>query len=535
MEKPSDQILGKTDDIPAVMKVETSTLEPITINDNNARFVFENKGILSRDTCIQFQLVTSGGVGFLPIGSGIYSLIKKATLRVGAKRICEINDLAYYRSMTHAFNTPSFRANYVRFMKGINNTLVPLQVGSTSGGVNANEDVGKFQPTGVEIASNTLNPETSVLPNDMQLTSSADTTPCWTIYLRELFPILESIELPLFLMNEEVVVDIEFNKQTSATDTAVNGVGTLAVFEANSANPPVKQLHTCSLVKESCLMYVDTIYYANERMEDVDRQTDATRGMSLRYTDVISNVASMQGQEDVGAGAVVEKEVIHQLPLSGFSVKNIFWCFNASNRSSLTGGVQVPKDPQFYNPFYGRYAMLATPKNNTFDVRVNDALIFPEPITNPGLKAEEAKQVYNSPVYLHTALYSRDSYTEKTGAFNDDANALPFSESVLDLTQTDATTGKKGTYKLFGGLLPTELAGGQHFAAVNLSTMPGASNDDAIYINQKPIEVIHRKFANNANTNFAYNAYYFSEVVKGFSLKNGNVMIQQGPSVVMAQ
>ena len=61
------------------------------------------------------------------------------------------------------------------------------------------------------------------------------------------------------------------------------------------------------------------------------------------------------------------------------------------------------------------------------------------------------------------------------------------------------------------------------------------SNDDAIYINQKPIEVIHRKFANNANTNFAYNAYYFSEVVKGFSLKNGNVMIQQGPSVIMAQ
>ena len=73
MEKPSDLVLGKTDDIPAVMRVESSTLEPITINDNNARFVFENKGILSRDTCLQFQLVTSGGSGMLPLGSGIYS------------------------------------------------------------------------------------------------------------------------------------------------------------------------------------------------------------------------------------------------------------------------------------------------------------------------------------------------------------------------------------------------------------------------------------------------------------------------------
>jgi hypothetical protein len=531
MEKPSDQILGKTDDIPAVMKVESSTLEPITINDNTARFVFENKGILSRDTCLQFQLITSGGQGFLPLGCGIYSLIKKATLRVGAKRITEIQDLAYYRSMTHAYNTPSYRANYVRYMKGINNTLVPLQVGTTSGGAGANADAGKFQPTGTEVRVDTFNPEDSGLPYDLQLTTSADTTPCWTIYLRELFPILDSIELPLFLMNEEVVVDLEFNKQITATDVAVNGVGTLCVFEDDGAapGPPASVLHTCSLVKESCLMYVDTIYYANERMEDIDRQVDATRGMSLKYTDVINNVASMGPQVNVGAApALQETEVIHQLPLSGFSVKNIFWCFNANHRSSFTGGVQVASNPAFYNPFYGKYAMLATPKSSTFDIRVNDALVFPEPITNPSLKAHEAGQVYNSPVYLHTALYSRDSYTDKTGSFEDQANALPFSQSRL-------TIADGGTSRLYKGINPMELAGGQHFEAVNLSTMPGDANDDTIYINQKPIEVLHRKFATNSHNNFAYNAYYFAEVVKAFSLKNGNVVIQQGPSVVMAQ
>tara|TARA_R100000353_G_scaffold63265_1_gene49636 strand:- start:297 stop:1880 length:1584 start_codon:yes stop_codon:yes gene_type:complete len=527
MEKPSDQILGKTDDIPAVMRVESSTLEPITINDNNARFVFENKGILSRDTVLQFQLVTGGGVGFLPIGSGIYSLIKKATLRVGAKRICEITDIPFYRSMTHAYNTPSYRANYVRFMKGINNTLVPNQLGTSVGGVNANVDAGKFQPTGGEVAVSTFVPEDTVVPNDMKLTSSADTTPCWSIYLRELFPILESIELPLFLMNEEVVVELEFNKQTTAGDVASNGVGTLCCFESDSAAPPNLVEHTCSLVKDSCLMFVDTIYYANERMEDIDRQTDATKGMALKYTDVISNVASMGDQVAITPPALRETEVIHQLPLSGFSVKNVFWCFNAPARSSLTNAGQQKSTPEFYNPLYGKYAMLATPKSSTFDMRVNDSLVFPEPITNPALKATEASLVYNSPVYLHTALYSRDSYTTKTGEFADDALALPVSESK------EARPG--GTYRLFGGIEPTEMLGGQHFEAVNLSTMPGDANDDSIYINQKPIEVLHRKFPTNQHTNFRYNAYYFAEVVKGFALKNGNVVIQQGPSVLMAQ
>jgi len=536
MEKPSDLVLGKTDDIPAVMRVESSTLEPITINDNNARFVFENKGILSRDTCLQFQLITSGGSGMLPIGSGIYSLIKKATLRVGAKRICEITDLGYYRSMTHAYNTPSYRANYVRFMKGINNTLVPLQVGTSVGGAtNNNPDAGKFQPTGVQVESNTFSPDDSVLPVDMKLTGSADTTPCWTIYLRELFPILDSIELPLFLMNEEVVVDLEFNKQTAAADQAVNGTGTLCVNEFNGAttappNIPAPVNNTCTLVKESCLMYVDTIYYANERMEDIDRQVDATRGMALKYTDVIANVASMGTTDAITGTELNEREVIHQLPLSGFNVKNIMWCFNANDRTSIITGGNVSKVPRHYNPFYGKYAMLATPKPNTFDVRVNDTLIFPEPITNPALKAHEARQVYNSPVYLHNALYSLDTCVEKTANFDFQANALPFSESLYT-----NSAGHGGSYRLFKGIDSMELAGGQHFSAVNLSTMPGDANDDAIYINQKPIEVLHRKFATNTHNNYNYNAYYFAEVVKGFALKNGNVIIQQGPSVVMAQ
>ena len=188
MEKPSDNVLETSDDIPATMRVESSVLEPLTISQNSARFVFENKGILSRDTCLQFDLVVPNNVtgkAFLPLGCGIYSLIKKATLRVGAKRICVLDDLAFLRTITHAYDTPSYRSNYTRIMKGINNTLSHCQVASGQApAVNTNIDVGKFQPTAVTY-DNTVQPEVSTLSYDMALTADETTTPSWTIYLRE--------------------------------------------------------------------------------------------------------------------------------------------------------------------------------------------------------------------------------------------------------------------------------------------------------------------------------------------------------------
>lgn len=534
MEKPSDNVLERSDDIPATMRVESSVLEPLNISDTTARFVFENKGILSRDTCLQFQLTVPtvhSGQAFLPIGCGIYSLIKKASFRIGAKRISTLDDLAFFRTMTHSYDTPSYRSNFTRIMKGINNTLSQVQVASGKAPApNTNIDVGKFQPSAV-LYDDSGQPELAFLPYDMALTDSADTTPCWTIYLRELFPILDSIELPLFLMNEEVAIDLEFNVQTDATDSlGSKSVGSLCCFTANEANPPVLFTNTCSLVQNSVLMYVDTLYYANERMELVDRQVDATRGSSLNYTDVIQNVASIPAVDapSVPNNAVVESDVVHQIPLSGFAVKNIFWGYTTAQRRSNNAGGTTTLSPEFYNPLFGKYALLSTPKSDSWDIRVNDVLMFPERISNPALKACEAKNVYNSPVYLHNALYSADSFRTKSGKFAIDANAMPFSASVLSVTQG-------GTYKLYSGIDARELAGNQHFSAVNLSTLPGDENDDAITINQKPIEVLHTKFPINEDTNFNYSVRYYAEVVKRFSLKNGAVDIQQGPSIRIGQ
>jgi len=524
MENPSDNVMGRTDEIPASMRVASSVLEPITISQTTCKFVLESKGILSRDTCLQFQLL--GSSQFLPIGSGIYSLIKTATLRAGATRICEMPQLAFYRSMTHAYDTPSYRLNYTRLQKGINTTVANTPVSPGIVG-DTNPFAGRFQPAGASVGSD---PVVTNLSPDIEITNSAATSPVFTIYLRELFPILDSIELPLFLMKDEVAIDLTFNVQTTAADGA--GPNTNGSLACSPAVAGADVQNTCRLNTESVLMYVDTIYYANERMELVDEAVNDSRGMSLLYTDVMTNVANV-GQLDstkVGADDTTfsKGSFTHIIPVSGFAVKNILWCYNTANRTSASsspasGAGVITQTPTFYNGFFGKYAMSATVKPDTWNIRVNDQLLFPEFISNPSYKAQEAGYVYGSPVNLNQALYSFNATAQKSGAFLANANTELFGNYVAN------------QYELWGGLNGIQdLTGQQHFVGVNLSTMYGDSNDDTTLVNQKPIEVIHQSFPVNSTTNFNYNAFYYVEHTKRFSLLGGAVRLQNGPGLPKA-
>ena len=88
------------------MNVETNTLDPIVINQSFCRFVLEKKGILDVGSTITFSVhpVTAGSNKcFLPIKTGIHSLIKRAVLKVGTKTIANSDEYAYYQTMKRAF------------------------------------------------------------------------------------------------------------------------------------------------------------------------------------------------------------------------------------------------------------------------------------------------------------------------------------------------------------------------------------------------------------------------------------------------
>jgi len=520
--RPQDNVLGSTDDVPAAMSVSSSVLEPIVITDTQARFVLENKGILSRDSVLQFQLTAEDALkGFLPTSAGIFGLIKQATLRIGARRISDVKDYGMYKTMAHAYDSPSFRNNKTRILKGINTAYVPTPVASNA------VSAGQFIPAGSQVAG-----EGDVF-QDYQgiLTNSMDTTPCWSIKLAELFPILYDIEIPLFLLQEEVAIDLTFNTQ-AATDKMVGGVGSLCCFEkvAGSAGPPVvtgEKLGACKLVKESCLLYLDCIYYENERMEREAERVNASQGMFLDYSDLIQNVSNLPFNSAVQALStdLFSSSKIDQIPVSGFQVKNLMWGYNVADWTTYHAGVAVPPTTnKFYNEWYGKYALVAFRKDDTFQMRVNDLLQFPEPVTSSTHKAAEAESTFGAPVWLNQGVWSYNPVVTKSGLYPVDVKASLF---------PPAYGGGVGEMKVWGSHMDMQkyVQGQQSFNSINLSNSWGDSNNDAILINQKPIEVLHTGLSVSPTDNYNRTTYYFANVVKRFGIQGGKAVVFQGPAV----
>ena len=509
MSSPSDRVLGETNDVPSVMDVFTSVLEPIIITDTHARWVLENKGILSKDSVLQFQLkvpTAQKGKGFLPLGAGIYGLIKSAVLRCGATRINSIQDLAYFKTMTHSYDSPSFRTNVTRLLKGINNSLIPAALAPDLSGA------GTFIPAGVE----QLVEGEAELDYQLAITDSGDDTPCFSIRLSELFPVLLDIELPLFMLNDEVAIELTFNTQNDK-DQNTGGVGTICCFKDNAG---AADKAACNIVKESCLLYLDTITYNNERMEEVAASVNAREGLFLDFTDVIQNFASIPAIPSLSktASEMTSQTRTHQLPLSGFQVKNVFWGYHVQdNTPKTTPATTPPTDYRFYNELLGKYQLLAYQKDDSWDIRVNDMLILPQSLESATMKAAECENVYGSQVWLNQGLYSFNPMVNKTGLHAVNANGDLFPA--------------KTQFVLFGGSDTQALRAGQHFAAVNLSHGWGDDNDDAILIDSKPIEVIHNTLPVSPDFNFDRVTYYFSEVVKRLGVKDGKVQIFQQPAV----
>ncbi len=93
------------------INVQTDILDPVIFSEREARFVLDNKGILHSNSRITFA--TAGDTGtddqgraFFPAGVGVHSLIQRASLRIGTKTVCEIEDYAHFAAYETTFLPP---------------------------------------------------------------------------------------------------------------------------------------------------------------------------------------------------------------------------------------------------------------------------------------------------------------------------------------------------------------------------------------------------------------------------------------------
>ena len=97
------------------MSIHTDILDPATISKTHARFVFERRGILDVNSCVQVAAVseaapaTSAAGAYFPMKTGVHALVKSALLRCGSVVLAQTDEYARYFTMRNQFKTQEER------------------------------------------------------------------------------------------------------------------------------------------------------------------------------------------------------------------------------------------------------------------------------------------------------------------------------------------------------------------------------------------------------------------------------------------
>ena len=116
------------------INVQTDILDPVIFSESEARFVLDNKGILhsnSRITLSTDGLAFTGTDGrcFYPANIGVHSLIQRASLRVGTKTVCEIEDYNHFAAYEATFLPPDAIKEREQVMSGRFMSVAPVLSG----------------------------------------------------------------------------------------------------------------------------------------------------------------------------------------------------------------------------------------------------------------------------------------------------------------------------------------------------------------------------------------------------------------------
>ena len=250
-----------------VQQLETDLLEPVVFqqgtatSDGFARFTLQNKGFLHSHSKIFISVEPQAGIndGYFQPHVGVAQVIKKAVLKIGNKAL---NELDSWDSL-HAVKG-SLISNENNLEREMYTTGRYLNHGfryNNKSRVLA-DDYGL--DNGVEYDGNDLAmPDWYIMDSDKK-----SECPSFAVDLSDLFPFLKVNQLPLYMINEPINIELTFHPtadkrlQISSTDTADQVI---------------------HIVRDELKFCADYIYYGAS--DEMARYQSANRDLSFSFVD----------------------------------------------------------------------------------------------------------------------------------------------------------------------------------------------------------------------------------------------------------
>lgn len=369
---------------PTQIRTETVFNKPRSINNSSATFRIENTGILDfKSSRLVLQANSTGTnddkVGYVA-NCGISALCQTAILKCG-KVICTSQNFGNYFSIVHnSFTSNNDKTEKDRYLYG---TFSGFKVGIDNGNDNYN---------GISFA-----PSNSMKSTVNSLADTNDKGSSFSIPLSVLFPGFVTTDIPLYLLSQNLEIEIVFTPENTIGDRVIAVENTTALGDKNV------------IAQDEVMLIEDHHFFSDQRMESI-KEAYRQNGYSAPYNDLISTRDSLT---DNVTTAVRSN---HQISGAGKTVDSILCCNPITD--STFGSVERA---------FGKYGSDSCLEKKTFNLVVNNQKQFPIDVSNMNVGIMNA--IYQSmygqnpveiPYSLQCKLQRVGVNTDRT--FNSQAN-----------------------------------------------------------------------------------------------------------------
>lgn len=461
------------------MRVETSIIEPIintTDTGSTVRFVLERKAILDTNSVVTLGVKSAAGVSslFLPIGSGVTSAIERCRCMLGNYTVQDVDDFSYLFTYLSKFKSQEEREKVDSVRLGTADSVCP----SLQSGKNGRMTLKNFTfSSDTQATTNTIN----------AVTDSDDTTFIGSVKLHELFSIFKSFAMPLYLLNDPLVIEFDLRKQTNTS--ADVGV----VCNQVSGSGDAKNI---TYSKTNMLMLVDYLSFEQEMQDAVARQVMSDEGLNILFEDILLFNSTLPAVSQPSGTAVTSQNQTVEL---GLGNRLVNWVCLQEKKSGTSNGL------------HGDYFGDSHPIPADINLRVNDLQYLNRPVSRESEKFNYVEQVTDVPLQVHNAEYSWDTMVDKlatTRLVGSSANN-PKNQDLFD----DTT---------FNGHQANVVQAKSHYEAFSMATDRFSKRPTQIGV--KPV-LVERNLKRTNSDYEAYEQRLYCSLTRNLNIRNGVVTV----------
>ena len=360
-----------------MMDVSSDVLDPIVANDTSCRFVLTNKGYLHDGSRITLGVLKNASVAsgaFFPPNIGVNSLIRRATLSVGGNVVSETDDFNHFKAYESMFLSSEINKSRESVMSG-RAMAHEFRMVETAGAQSNTAADSYGLDLGMDYNGGGLE-----LPQFLNINNE----PTFSISLAQLFPFMKGVNLPLFAMKQEIIIDLIWEpiKTTGRCSVDTNASsGTEFKIDTNNVK-----------------LVADYIFYDGEKMA-ADLNTYMTQETNFAYNDYRLTKTTLS--------VTAAKNSVRNLGGAGRMVTKIITGINNDNRDDrfvLNKYAAVAPDRDYTNASVEK----RTNGTLTANVRMNDFFVFPIDLSNSAVLFDKTTRAEGGLPFVTREEYSAE-------------------------------------------------------------------------------------------------------------------------------